>query len=109
MRTKRQTTIRAKLIFFLGIALGSVFALSGYLVVSGVFSQNKADARQYMESLSREYANKVDNILERPMHTARTLANTMIAFTAIPEENRRTAYMNILKAALVANPTFQGI
>ncbi|MFH2114531.1 MAG: methyl-accepting chemotaxis protein [Spirochaetota bacterium] len=109
MKTKRQTSIRAKLILFLGAALGSVFALSGYLVVSGVFSQNKADARLYMESLSREYANKVDTILERPLDTARTLASAMTAYTAMPAENRRTAYMNILKSSLAANPTFLGI
>ncbi|OHD81835.1 MAG: hypothetical protein A3J97_04245 [Spirochaetes bacterium RIFOXYC1_FULL_54_7] len=109
MKTKRYTTIRAKLIFFLGTALGLVFALSGYLVVSGVFSRNKADARLYMESLSREYANKVDSILERPLDTARTLANAMAAYAAIPADNRRAAYMNILKSSLVANPTFLGI
>ena len=88
MKMKRHTTIRRKLVLFLGTALGTVFALSGYLVVSGVFAQNKADARLYMESLSREYANKVSTILERPLDTARTLANAMTAYTAIPAENQ---------------------
>ena len=109
MKMKRHTTIRRKLVLFLGTALGTVFALSGYLVVNGVFAQNKADARLYMESLSREYANKVSTILERPLDTARTLANAMTASTAIPAENRRTAYMNILKSSLVVNPSFLGI
>jgi methyl-accepting chemotaxis protein len=102
-------TIRAKLILFLGTGLGLVFALSGYLVVSGVFNQNKADARIYMESLSREYANRVDTILERPLDTARTLANAMSAYSAIPAENRRAAYMRMLESSLTANPSFLGI
>jgi methyl-accepting chemotaxis protein len=102
-------TIRAKLVLFLCTTLGSVFALSGYLVVSGVFAQNKADARLYMESLSREYANKVDTILERPLDSARTLASAMSAYTAIPATNRRRAYMQMLESTLAANPSFLGI
>jgi methyl-accepting chemotaxis protein len=106
MARSRNLTIRMKLVLFLGLALGLVFAASGFLVISSVFSKNKDDARQYMESISREYANKADAILELPMVTARSLARSMASFETIPAGSRRTAFLSMLQAALATNELF---
>lgn len=97
------------MILSLSISLGLVFALSGYLVIGGVVSQNERDARLYMETLSREYANRADTILEVPLDTARALANAFSGYGSVPEDSRRPVFLTMLRSVLSSNPGLLGI
>jgi len=109
MQDTRALTIRFKLVLFLLLALSSVFGLTGYLVVSSVSALNKTSAELYMESLSREYANKADAMLEIPLDTARALAQAMAVYESIPADSRRAALLAMIEPILQANEQFLGI
>ncbi len=109
MAKLRALTIRFKLVFFLTLSLGAVFGLAGFLVVSRVYDLNKSMAQRYMESLSREYANKADALLEIPLDSVRALGSAMGMFSAIPPEQRRQAIMAMLKPVVEDNRQFFGI
>ncbi len=102
-------TIRAKLIAFLSVVLALVFALTGFAVVGRVFDFNKEDSRLYMESVSRENANRLDAQLELPMDAARTLAQSFAQYRDIPSKDRRAAFGAMLKSVLAGNPSFLGM
>jgi methyl-accepting chemotaxis protein len=102
-------SIRLKLILALSLSLAIVFGASGYLVVRGVFDQNKVDAYRYMESLSREYANKVSIILEKPLDAASTLAINFGILATLPDDLRRPSMLAILEKTLEENKHFFGI
>lgn len=103
MSRKRFMSIRLKLILAITVSLTIVFGLSGFLVINGVFTQNKQDSYRYMESLSKEYANKVARILETPMEHAQVLASIMASFPELEAEARRSTYLSLLKAILIGN------
>lgn len=84
----------------LGIALSIVFALTGYLVINTVFNQSREDARLYMESLSREYANRLDAILEIPMNYSSALATAMASVDEVPAASRRSYILDILSRTM---------
>lgn len=108
MARKRFFSIRLKLILAISLSLTLVFGISGFLVVNGVFSQNKEDSYRYMESLSREYANKVARILETPMDNAEALASMLAAYSELEPEYRRTTYVSMLKAMVAGSDDFFG-
>lgn len=109
MSKKRALTIRFKLVLFLLLALGAVFGLTGFFVVSSVYKLNTNNAELYMESLSREYANKADALLEIPLDMARALAQAMAAYKSVPEASRREALLAMLKPIVQSNYGFFGI
>jgi len=109
MSRKHALTIRFKLVTFLLLALGAVFGLTGFFVVSSVSTLNKNRAELYMESLSREYANKADAMLEIPLDTAKALAQAMAIYQSIPEASRRLALLAMLKPIVQSDRHFFGI
>ncbi len=109
MSKKRALTIRFKLVAFLLLALGAVFGLTGFFVVNSVYRLNTNSAELYMESLSREYANKADALLEIPLTTARSLANSMAVYSSIPVETRRESLLSMVKSILENDDTFVGV
>jgi hypothetical protein len=84
MKARRIVTIRSKLVLTLILGLTVVFGSTGTLVGFRVFEHTKETARLYMESLSREYANKTDALLEIPMDTARALARAFEGYESLP-------------------------
>lgn len=109
MSKKRALTIRFKLVAFLLLALGVVFGLTGFFVVSSVYKLNTQSAELYMESISREYANKADALLEIPLDMARAIAQSMVVYKSIPEASRREFLLGMLKPLVESNDQFFGI
>jgi len=109
MHNKRALTIRFKLVAFLLLTLSVVFSLTGFFVVRSVYALNKASAERYMESLSREYANKADAMLEIPLNTASALAQAMAVYESVPGTARREALLAMIKPIVQSNERFFGI
>lgn len=105
----RSSTIRGKLALSLGLSLGLVFFVSGYLVIRNVFRQTQIESQQYMESLSREYAARLEHILEIPLAESTSLAVSMAAADAIPAPARRTYLMNTMRTAMEANSSYYAV
>jgi methyl-accepting chemotaxis protein len=109
MAKARSLTIRFKLVLLLMISLGAVFGLTGFLVATSVYRLNKKTATLYMESLSREYANKADALLEIPLSTASALAHSMAVYESVPQEVRREALLAMLKPILESGAKYLGV
>lgn len=105
----RTTTIRTKVLVFLSIALAFVFLLTGFLVVQQVFLQTRDSSRAYMESVSWEFANRVEAELDAPMSSARALAEMMEMYSSVPISQRRAIFSAMMKEVLEGNPSFLGL
>ncbi len=109
MKARRIVTIRSKLVLTLILGLTVVFGSTGTLVGLRVFEHTKETARLYMESLSREYANKTDALLEIPMDTARALARAFEGYESLPAAGRRATILAMLRPVLGISDQFVGI
>lgn len=105
----RRTSVRATLILLLGVAVVVVFAASGFFVLRGVATNNTTEANRYMETLSREYANRADAILEVPLDSARALAHAFSGYSGLPADIRRSVFSRLLSSFISANPDYLGV
>jgi len=100
------SSIKSKLVLILGLALAAVFSVSGFIAIRGISTQTREDARLYMESLSREYANRFKGNLETPMNLSTTLATAMEEAESVPLGARRSYFLNALRSALEKNESY---
>ncbi|MGC8777442.1 MAG: methyl-accepting chemotaxis protein [Candidatus Caldatribacteriaceae bacterium] len=104
----RFRSLRTKMLLF--ILLPVVAVLLSVVLWQNLNNRNRAyeQAQALMEATAKEYANSADALLEVAMDSARTLAQALSAFDAIPAEHRRDVFRGMLRRMLEENPNFLG-
>lgn len=102
-------SIRSKM--YLYILLPVVVVLVGIILWGNLENRKAAyeDARALMEATALEFAHKADALLEVAMDAARTMAQAISAFEAIPVASRRDVLLAILRRVLEENGDFLGV
>lgn len=104
----KHESIRNKMVLFIAIVILIVYSLSGFVIASMVVNNEEKNAKEYMESISREYGNLADAELEIPMDAARTLADVFSSFKDIEAGDRRNFFNSALIKVLENNEQFLG-
>ncbi|NCN06169.1 MAG: HAMP domain-containing protein [Spirochaetales bacterium] len=99
-------SIRKKLVIFTSLVIVVIFALAGFFITRDVLNEKTESAVSYMEALTLAYANEADALLEVPMDSARTLAQTFSGYRQLAELQRIDTYGAQLGSFLGQNPRF---
>ncbi len=98
-----------KIFLIIGIVVSLGFIVSTYISSSKASHIAKENAFKYAQTLSREYANKIDAELEIPMDTIRAVANIFEGYDSLSIEERRPDYLKTLRNILKHNPNIFGV
>ncbi len=85
-----------------------IFLISGFIISTMIFNNEKRNATLYMEALSRENANLAGAELELAMDAARTTADIFSTFESVNPDNRRELFSAFLKQIITNNTEFLG-
>ncbi|AFG37174.1 methyl-accepting chemotaxis protein [Spirochaeta africana] len=99
-------SLRYKIILPVSIMVAVVFFAVGSVGITRITANTQQTANEYMEALSRAHANRAGRMLQEPLDAARTMAQMMSAYQDIPVQQRRTAFMSMLRGVIARNPEF---
>ncbi|OFY16844.1 MAG: hypothetical protein A2X11_00495 [Bacteroidetes bacterium GWE2_42_24] len=109
----RYRLLKASLNAKLMVAVISTTVLIFGIVLFYVGSTNRQraidTAHALVDAKAREFSNQTANTLNEYMTAARTLAQTFSQFKSIPENERRSVFMAIMKKTMEENPSFLSV
>ncbi|MCK4663482.1 MAG: bacteriohemerythrin [Bacteroidales bacterium] len=106
MKEKIKLGIKSKmLIFIISTSLLIYIAAIGYISIN---SRQMAfeDATKFADSYTREYASKIEAILNSDMAKVRTLAHSVLKYRKIPLEERKSLHSDMYDGVINNNPHF---
>jgi methyl-accepting chemotaxis protein len=103
MKLKMRLTLITLVLLIVAVAGVSVILLTQAraLQTEGAFSN--------LEELTGRYSETMQSRYENYLSVAKTLAEIMNSYEAVPAMERRTRYDNIMQAIMESNPNFMGM
>lgn len=87
----------------MALVLGLAFISSGSLIVGSVDGSTRTQSRQYMESLSMQYAERARNQIENLIGSLESLAVVLGRYSEISPDIRRELFVGILDGLVREN------